>query len=386
MKLKSLILGSAAALVAVTGARAADAVIAEPEPVEYVRVCDMFGTGFYYIPGTETCFRIDGYVWYQIGTTHVNGGTNEEWQKSTRVRLNFDARSETEWGTLRGFIRVQATWNAQNQNGTVFGAAGAGASASTAAANQIGLFSYGGDGNATIDQAIIELGGLRMGYTESAWAQTQNGGSSNWGSHSWSGLAYGYQQRQLVAYTFSGGNGFFGTLSVEDDGNGNYTPDVVGKIGVSQGWGTVWAKAAYDEDIGNAIIPRNVALARSGADGWGASVGAHINIPNMAGSSLRLMYFYSDSLNAYSVGAEHSVLASYYHQFTSTFGASLGGQYMWDLTPGAAGSVNAWQVELNLVWVPITNFEVRGEYNYSDNNGAGNNQVHTGFLRFTRYF
>lgn len=382
MKLKSLILGSAAALIAVTGARAADAVIAEPEPVEYVRVCDMFGTGFYYIPGTETCFRIDGYVWFQVGASSVN---NTGWIANSRVRLNFDARSETEWGTLRGFARVQATWNAVNQTGTVFGG-NTTTGAATAAANQIGLFSYGTDGNATIDQAIIELGGLRMGYTESAWAQTQNGGSSNWGSHSWTGLAYGYQQRQLIAYTFSGGNGFFGTISVEDDGNGNYTPDVVGKIGVAQGWGTVWAKAGYDEDIAAAIIPQTIAGTRTGANGWGASVGAHINVPNMAGSSFRVMYFYSDSLNAYSVGAEHSVLASYYHQFTSTFGASIGGQYMWDTTPGAAGNVDAWQVELNLVWVPITNFEVRAEVNYSDNNAAGNNDVTQGFLRFTRFF
>ena len=68
MKIKSLLLGSAAALAAVSGARAADAVvIAEPEPVEYVRVCDAYGAGFFYIPGTETCLRISGYVWYQVG-------------------------------------------------------------------------------------------------------------------------------------------------------------------------------------------------------------------------------------------------------------------------------------------------------------------------------
>ncbi|WP_204270991.1 porin, partial [Escherichia coli] len=44
MTIKSFLLGSAAALVAVTGARAADAVVvAEPEAVEYVRVCDTYG-------------------------------------------------------------------------------------------------------------------------------------------------------------------------------------------------------------------------------------------------------------------------------------------------------------------------------------------------------
>jgi Porin subfamily len=52
MNIKSLLLGSAAALVAVSGARAADAVvIAEPEPVEYVRVCDVYGTSYYYTNG-----------------------------------------------------------------------------------------------------------------------------------------------------------------------------------------------------------------------------------------------------------------------------------------------------------------------------------------------
>src|SRR6187402_2382803 len=68
MNIKSLLLGSAAAFVAVSGARAADAVvIVEPEPMEYVRVCDTYGVGFYYIPGTETCLKVSGYIRYDIG-------------------------------------------------------------------------------------------------------------------------------------------------------------------------------------------------------------------------------------------------------------------------------------------------------------------------------
>ena len=78
MNIKSLLLGSAAALVAVTGARAADAVvIAEPEPVEYVRVCDTYGTGFYYIPGTEICIKIGGYVRYDIGAGDLFGDVSD---------------------------------------------------------------------------------------------------------------------------------------------------------------------------------------------------------------------------------------------------------------------------------------------------------------------
>ena len=81
MNIKSLLLGSAAALVAVSGARAADAVVvAEPEPAEYVKICDVYGAGFYYIPGTETCLRIGGYVRYDIGVGDVGSfdGTKAE--------------------------------------------------------------------------------------------------------------------------------------------------------------------------------------------------------------------------------------------------------------------------------------------------------------------
>lgn len=41
-----------------TACAAAFALLATPtfaEPVEYVRICDAYGAGFYYIPGTETC-------------------------------------------------------------------------------------------------------------------------------------------------------------------------------------------------------------------------------------------------------------------------------------------------------------------------------------------
>jgi len=60
MKLKTLLLGSATAFAVVGGAQAADLSVAEP--VEFVKVCDAFGTGYWYIPGTDTCLAIHGYV------------------------------------------------------------------------------------------------------------------------------------------------------------------------------------------------------------------------------------------------------------------------------------------------------------------------------------
>ncbi|MGB7335891.1 MAG: porin, partial [Salaquimonas sp.] len=126
MKFKSLLLGSAAAMIAVSGAQsvaqAADAIIVEPEPMEYVKVCDMYGAGFFYIPGTETCMNINGFVrsTYSHAETSVTGSSNttcatndgfldflsggtdnsvtntSSW--NIRGRLNFDVRNETEYG------------------------------------------------------------------------------------------------------------------------------------------------------------------------------------------------------------------------------------------------------------------------------------------------
>ena len=63
MKLvKSLLLGSAAGLAATTCGQAADLPFRKAAPVEYVRVCDWTGAGYFYIPGTDTCLRIGGFV------------------------------------------------------------------------------------------------------------------------------------------------------------------------------------------------------------------------------------------------------------------------------------------------------------------------------------
>ena len=58
---KSLLLGTAAGLLAVAGAQAADMPV-KAKPVEYVKVCSLYGAGFYYIPGTDTCLKVGGYI------------------------------------------------------------------------------------------------------------------------------------------------------------------------------------------------------------------------------------------------------------------------------------------------------------------------------------
>src|SRR5690606_35246293 len=103
-----------ASLIAFSTANAADAIVAaEPEAVEYVRVCDAFGTGFFYIPGTETCLKVGGYARFQVDVNRGTGfgtGTNNrtsDWDAMSRGQINFDARTETELGALRSFIDLR---------------------------------------------------------------------------------------------------------------------------------------------------------------------------------------------------------------------------------------------------------------------------------------
>lgn len=367
MKIKSLLFGSAAAsMVAVTGAQAADAIyIPEPEPMEYVRICDVYGAGFFYIPGTETCLRISGFVRYEIGTeTYDDGGDTatpnyfggrnvpDGWIKNVRTRLNVDARSETEWGTLQGFLRVQGD----------------------------SRFNTTGDFNAYIDQGFITLGGLLMGYTESAWSFSGPGAAGG-GSHSDTGMDYGYRQRTQIRYTYVAPSGFFGVVSLEDDnlaGEG-YMPNIFGKIGVAQDWGALYGQGVYDESD----------------ESWAGKVGLTLNVPGMAGTSFRLQGYYSDSItNEYMpnmdyglagagvAAAEWSILGSLGHQFNEQFFASVAYQYFSGHDGFGADYMHA--AELNLVWEPVNDFEVRTELTY--NKAEDLDGTFAGFLRFQRNF
>jgi Porin subfamily len=58
---KSLLLAAIAAFVAACGAQAADMPV-KAQPVQYVKICSLYGDGFYYIPGTDTCLKLGGYL------------------------------------------------------------------------------------------------------------------------------------------------------------------------------------------------------------------------------------------------------------------------------------------------------------------------------------
>jgi Porin subfamily len=60
--IKSLLLGSAAGIVAVATAQAADLPTRKAAPVEYVRVCNVGGITGWTLPGSDTCVKFSGYM------------------------------------------------------------------------------------------------------------------------------------------------------------------------------------------------------------------------------------------------------------------------------------------------------------------------------------
>src|SRR5437667_6357928 len=117
---KSLILGSAAGLLAMGGAQAADLPV-KAKPVEYVKICNLYGDGFFYLPGTETCIRLGGSMqadyfynasggqqplYFANGFANTGGAqdrTTSAWASRARADVGLDSRTQTAYGTLRTY-------------------------------------------------------------------------------------------------------------------------------------------------------------------------------------------------------------------------------------------------------------------------------------------
>src|SRR5476649_1117706 len=114
---KSLILGSAAGLIAMSGAQAADLPV-KAKAVEYVRICSLYGAGFFFIPGTDTCIKLGGYLRADVtfnGSIHGQPAWSGDLGQGDRYRdyftdrarmaLTFDTRTATEYGVVRTFMQ-----------------------------------------------------------------------------------------------------------------------------------------------------------------------------------------------------------------------------------------------------------------------------------------
>jgi len=184
MKIKTLLLGSAAVLSVVGAARAADttpapaparAVVAAPavKPVAYVTVCDAFGLGYFYIPGQmATCFRLQGQIQFSInfhtrdteGPYATTTSPHEAgWDSQAQGQLTFTAKRMTDHGDLTGVIRMVGL-SSNSQNIAVAQLKGGSCVGGGSLNCRVPVDRY-----VQMDRAFITYGGLEVGYDNSAY-------------------------------------------------------------------------------------------------------------------------------------------------------------------------------------------------------------------------
>jgi len=237
--LNKTLLGSAAVIMTMVGAQAADLPSKKAAPATYVKICDTYGAGFFTLPGTDTCVKLAGYVRYELTYTPAKdllapnataaaaavagsapgagtyvapknaqvAGANVTQAKQTmdtygteyRGRIEVDARTPTSYGTARTVIALRGT-GATGLNSTAYDY-NASTVANTFASTNAGL---------TMEKAFVQWAGFTAGIASSNYAMIP---SMTYKANIWAGFPNGMRQ---LSYTAVLGGGFSATLALED--------------------------------------------------------------------------------------------------------------------------------------------------------------------------
>jgi hypothetical protein len=305
--MKCILFASATSFIAVTGAQAADLPV-KAKPVEYVKVCSLYGAGFYYIPGTDMCIKVGGYVRSQAEWGSVNGvspgstgpsgfataataspfGTiangafdrgSSNFNFTNRGVITVDARNQSEYGTVRGYIRL------------------GGQSIGTGSTNATFFF----------ERAFIQFAGFTAGRTQSFFDVFTTTERFNYIEAKTSGDTYNYGV-DLIGYTASFGNGMSASVSAESphylatagvidgaaaafaangvtvtDTAGQNMPDIVGQLRIDQNWGYLGVSGAVHKVAGRyfGTASGSTGLISHPDDkyGWAVQLGGLVNLP-----------------------------------------------------------------------------------------------------------
>jgi hypothetical protein len=371
---KSLILGSAAALAVMGGAQAADLPV-KAKPVEYVKICSLYGAGFYYIPGTDTCLKFGGYLRVDLlvntnsddtGNVAGQGGAKNRFTNGytwrSREDFNIDTRTQTEYGVLRTFADMTFTWTTDNYvglgaGGTAYGSGigvGNNAIAGAVAGGTLGVYyAFMQFAGFTIGKAISQFSMPWVNYPANNFDGLVGGGGTVTGvnqfTYTWDfggGNTFAISAQDQVAYYQAAiqnlggnGNGVFGTIGggfgVSDIAN-TITPDFVAMFRTDQANYMFQVSAAahdnhaayYSSCASVAFLGQHCAtvpnagteLAGHPDDLWGFAVAAGFtwkNIPTGPGDTFNAQGVYTHGATRYNI----QDLASQFGA-TSIFGSS----------------------------------------------------------------
>ena len=167
-------------------AQAADLPSKAAAPVDYVRVCSQFGSGFFYVPGSDTCLKLAGRVRADyIFTEPFSRQTNTTTFRG-RGYIALDSYTPTDYGALRATLRAYVTKNS------------------------------GSDASTTLDWAYIQWAGITAGRLEYSFFDFSPIGDLGYLDATVVGRGAYHQSINALAYTAKFDSGLLATIALED--------------------------------------------------------------------------------------------------------------------------------------------------------------------------
>jgi len=407
---KSLLLVSAAGfVVAATGAQAADLPV-KAKPVEYVKVCSLYGAGFYYVPGTDICMKVGSYIRFQqdfgAGSSISAGpmvgaggrGTRvdtQDYSMRTRAVATFDTRQQTAYGTLRTYLLMgfqQDSTLAPATNPNVYMTRGFIQLAGFTFGKAVSFFDFANtaavayNAGFNFNSSTGDAGQMVAGYT----AQFGNGLSATIAAE---------QSRRASTVPVTGGvfSASLGNPVGLDMGGIGFTQynsatspatraqsaagvgltDIVGNIRIDQAWGSAQISGAlHDARAGYYVDGTNVYDVNGHPEdkwGWAISGGLRLNAPMIGpGDYFQAQAIYTQGAIKYASQTPSLGTMQKWHGNEVGYGFWTDGVYD-ALTPGSEVQLTtAWSLFASYehFWTPSLRTSLYGSYIDVSHNGA----------------
>ncbi|SFK69695.1 Porin subfamily protein [Pseudovibrio ascidiaceicola] len=379
MNFKAIAIAAAAAAAA-TSVQAAD-LPADIAPVDYVRINDAYGAGFFVLPGTETAIKIGGRIRVEARFTDLLD--DEDYSREdnnhnfrSRANLRIDTRTQSELGLIRTYMDFQYTSNSDSRDAE----------------------------GVKLDKGYVQIGGFTFGLATSAFDL-------------WTGeLASNLFDRHLAddtvwqaSYTHALGNGLTIAASIEDNADreqgvdigtddlnkaGNTLPSFVAKVLLNQGWGYA--------GLSGAVTKVDTSVGRDSSEvGYAVAGAVGFNLDMIApGDVINFQAAYADGAMAY-VGAEGdvadavldadgdietnkawSVAGGYMHNWTSELSSGVEASYL-DVEAGAGDAdFNQVVVAGTLEYRPVSGLLFSAGAGWKQDDVDGASKEDAGVLNF----
>ncbi|KPF41166.1 porin, partial [Rhizobium sp. AAP43] len=296
-------------------------------------------TGYFYIPGTETCLKIGGEVRATLNFNDDDTVLDQDnWESEVRARLTFEAKNDSEVGTIGSYIRLQASQGAEGSRASV-----------------------------GVDQAYITVGGFKVGRVVT-WAD-------DWGLAGESDDFFGNVRFNTATYTYAT-DAFSVGLGVDDlavvDGYSN-------SVGI-QGF----ASAAFGPA---SIVVNGVYDVEESEGGIGAVLSA-----DLGPGTLGIAGAWASGQSAYGFNSEWNIGAAYTFKATEklsitpqvTYYSGINDAGLFGDDRGAFTSDDAWAADLLVEYQIATGLKASADLMYVDEDNSDDS--FSGFVRLTRSF